>query len=212
MFGKKKQKIDTSNTHGYKQALKAIALFTASKDWKKTYKAIEEIKTKEKASYDNLAEKLSKDDHDVNTSAKEKEFKLFQKKMEKLEKLKKIATEKETKYNKIEDAKRFKLRFKKIKKELILLAKTGKHDLAINLLSVFLEENKDKSIVVDFYNKEKKKILHDKEKSTKSEAEKVKKNAKLEALRLIGRTANIDIGQAQSKKQESKSKEKERAQ
>ncbi len=209
MFGKKKHDIDTSSMHGYKEAIKAITLFSASKDWKKTYKAIEEIKTKEKASYDALVAKLSKDDHDINNSAKLKQQKLFKKKMEELEKLKKDATEKEAKYNKIEDEKRFKLRFKKIKKELILLSKTGKHDLAINLLSVFLEENKDKVMVVDFYNKEKKKILVEKEKNKKTEAEKIKKNAKLEALRLIGKTANLDINEVQAKKEEDKKKKKE---
>ena len=176
MFGNKNTNIlNPVDTHGYKQAIKAIKLFTASQDWKKTYKAIDEVKTKEEDSYNTLIEKLSKDDHDINKSAKEKEFKVFQKKLDELEKLRKIASDKEAKYNKIEDAKRFKLRFKKIKKELVLLSKTWKHDLAINLISVFLEENKEKSMVVDFYNKEKKKILHEKEKTQRIESEKNKK-------------------------------------
>lgn len=206
MFWKTKNNIDHTNAQWYVDALQAIKLFMASRDWEKTYQAIEEIKTKETQAYSVLSTKLAKDSHDINNSVQQKQKKLFDKKILELEKLKQSAQQQEKKYTKIDDDARFKLRFKKIKKELILLSKTHKHDLALNLLSVFLEENKDKALVVDFYNKEKKHILWEKEKSQKTEAEKIKKNARLEALKLIWATTHLELSENKTEKKSDKQK------
>jgi hypothetical protein len=53
------------------------------------------------------------------------------------------------------------------------------------LLQKFLEENAEKPSVVRFYNKEKKIILRSKEKELRKKDEKMRKDAKLEAMSLI---------------------------
>gem|GEM_PF-3206611 len=55
----------------------------------------------------------------------------------------------------------------------------------MNLLQKFLEENKENSIVIKFYNREKKKVQLSIEKQRKEEQEKLRRNAKNEALQLI---------------------------
>jgi len=55
----------------------------------------------------------------------------------------------------------------------------------MNLLQKFLEENKENSIVIKFYNSQKKNIQKNIEKQRKEEQEKLKRNAKNEALQLI---------------------------
>jgi len=55
----------------------------------------------------------------------------------------------------------------------------------MNLLQKFLEENKENSIVIKFYNSQKKRIQKSIEKQRKEEQEKLKRNAKNEALQLI---------------------------
>jgi hypothetical protein len=55
----------------------------------------------------------------------------------------------------------------------------------MNLLQKFLEENKENSIVIKFYNREKKRVQVSIEKQRKEEQEKLRRNAKNEALQLI---------------------------
>jgi serine phosphatase RsbU (regulator of sigma subunit) len=82
--------------------------------------------------------------------------------------------------------------FRIIKNEIEVLTWNRKNTQALNLLQKFLEENKDKTIVIKFFNKEKKHILKNIEKEKKTSSDKIKENARQEAMRLIWQTINLD--------------------
>jgi hypothetical protein len=54
----------------------------------------------------------------------------------------------------------------------------------LNLLTHFLEDNKQRTEVVTFYSKEKKKILRNIQKGQKKDKKKIQDNAELEAIKL----------------------------
>ena len=109
------KKIDPENIKNYKEAIKVIKFFIATLEWEKTKKAIFEIQEKEKKSFDNLIEEIDNSwDNKRIIKEKEKITKEYQKKQKELDKLLQIIKQKEYKYNKKIEEKKFKLRFNKI--------------------------------------------------------------------------------------------------
>ena len=180
----------------YKDAIKSIKTLIILKEWKEVEKAVTDITKIEKDAFDNLLKKLEKEFKDswnevLFETEKKKQLKIYNKKEVELQKLLQKSKNLEIKYNKkIEEAK-FKIRFRRIKDEVELLIKTGKNPEALNLLKHFLEENKQNSSVINFYNKEKEKILKNIEKIKEIENKKIEKNIKLEASKLIWQTIKI---------------------
>ena len=68
-----------------------------------------------------------------------------------------------------------------------------------------MEENKHNTLVVGYYNKEKKRILKNIEKQRKKDEQELKKNAKLEAMKLVGITPE----KKETKKEEKTQKKKQ---
>lgn len=177
----------------YKQAIKMINFFIDTYDWEKARIAIEEIKEKELRWYNELIERLNtQDDELLIWKEKDKQNKIYEEKIQELNSLENRLEKLKVKYEKQRDKDRFKLRFINIKKELNILIRKNKNEQAISLLNRFLDENKDKEIVIKFYNSEKKHILKNMKKSKKLEEEKLKQNAKLEAMKLIWESVNLD--------------------
>jgi len=193
-LNKKNKKIETENIRNYNDAIKTIKYFIAILDWDKANKAIEEILEKELQSYINLLNNIDEVwDNVLIEKEKQKIIKAYKKKQKQLNSLKNEINIKQEKYNKKREKERFEIRFKTITNEINKLSETWKSSDALKLLSKFLEENPGKKIVIDFYNKEKKKILKQRIKEKEKQDEKYKQNAKLEALKLIWKTSNLDI-------------------
>ncbi len=204
-FWKKKKEINSEKIKWFNRALKAIKTFIFIEDWKKTYAAIEEVKIKEKEAYEALMIKISDSDK-IDLQEKEKHTSIFNKKIKELDKLKEIAQQKEEIIKRKIDDKRFKIRFERIKREVNSLSKTWNNTDALNLLSNFLEENKDNSSVINFYNKEKKSILKSIDKQRKKEELKIKNNAKLEAMKLMWETIKTEEEKKEKKNEEAEEK------
>jgi len=208
-FFRKKTAEEIASIKNFNEAIKTIKIFIATSEWKKADKAIEEIKQKEKKAFEDLVESLMKDiDKKSETEklaiekTKEKYKKTFEDRIKKLEKLKEKKDKLEKKYIEKQEIERFKIRFEKIKEELERLIATNRWHEALAILQNFLEENKSKKIVIDFYNKEKKIIQKAIEKERKKQEEKLKENAKLEALKLIWETVNLEPKENKKKKNE----------
>lgn len=190
---KEKNKIETENIKNYNEAIKAIKYFMAVYDWEKANKALNEISEKEMWSYKDLINKIDESwENNLILKEKNKINTKHQKKQKEIKKLKEKLIIEKRKYDKYINEKRFKVRFKNIKEETKHLAKTWKSNQALRLLSKFLEENPWNELVINFYNKEKIYILKQIEKEEKKEEIKLKQNAKLEALKLIWQTTNLD--------------------
>ena len=205
MFGfSRRKKIDYSKINEFNGAVKAIDIFIMLSEWEKAKKALKEIEYKEKDSLTLILNRLDKmdDKHWVNEKEKVKLTNELKKKQKKLDEIYKKLENKEFKYNKKVEKERFKIRFKKIKDEINILIWNRKIDHALTLLQKFLEENAEKSVVVKFYNKEKKIILKNKEKQEQVNNEKMKNDAKYEAMALIWKTANIDDEKKDEKEEE----------
>ena len=182
----KKKEVEDKKVKGFNEWIEAIKYFMILKNWEKSKKAINEIEEKEKKAYDELMRNIEEDDiSTVNDREKKKQIRIYDKKILKLEDFRKKIWIQEREYKETIEKESFKFRFKKIKEEINILSKTNRNDAALNLLSNFLEENKDKSIVINFYNTQKKNIIKNMEKYRKKEEEKMEKNTKLEALKLI---------------------------
>jgi len=181
----KKKKVDTLNITDFNEAINAINIFMLLSEWGKAKKSLEEVKTKEQNSYEKLIDNLDKQDKEFAEKEKRMQLEIYKKKIEKLKILEGKLEINEQKYYKKQEHDKFELRFKKIKTELDALLGKGRNEQAINLLQNFLEENKDNDSVISFFNKEKKIIVKNIENVKKIELEKVKKNARLEALKLI---------------------------
>ena len=176
----------------YEDAIKSIKTLILLKEWKEARKAITEIRKIEKNSFDNLLTRLEKEWDTIEfESEKRKQLKIYNKKDSQLEKL----LQKINKLEKIENEKieneKFKIRFKRIKSEVEILTKTWKNPEALNILKHFLEENKQNSSVIKFYNEEKGKILKRIEKAKEIKEKKLQQNIKLEASQLIWKTIKI---------------------
>lgn len=192
-FLKKKKKVDTKEVKAFDSAVRAIEVFIALSDWANAKKATDEILFKEKEALNKFLEKYENENSTPEDKKKsEKEKKSYKNKEEIIKKLKIKITKLEDKYVKITEEERFKVRFTKIKSEIDSLIWTKKSLQAMNLLQKFLEENKENSIVIKFYNSQKKRIQKSIEKQRKEEQEKLKRNAKNEALQLIWETAKVD--------------------
>ncbi len=193
--------IKTQNIKNYKEAIKAIKFFIATYEWEKAERSIREVYLKEENSYKDLLSKLSENNEDKSIlKQKEKLNKLYKDKQTQIEKLSEIYKKQKEKYqNKIEKQ-RFEIRFKNIKQESHHLAKTWKASDAVKLLWSFLEEYSWNKLVIDFYNKEKKFILKQIEKEKESEEQKLKQNAKIEAMKLIGETVSNDLVEKEKEK------------
>ncbi len=198
LFRKKTQE-EIANIKNFNQAIKTIKIFIATSEWEKADKAIDEIKQKEKKAFEWLIEWLVKDienKSDVERfwidKTREKYRKTYDNRINILNKLKNKKDKLEKKYIEKQEKERFKIRFEKIREELEHLIATNRSNDALLILQKFLEENKSKRIVIDFYNKEKKVILKAIERERKKQNDKLKENAKLEALKLIGKTVNLE--------------------
>lgn len=193
MFGRKKEvKID--KVTNFKEALKAIKTFIYLKEWEKAKNAIEDIRQKEETAFKELEEKI-KDDY----KAVQKQRALYDKNMKYVFTLEKKYDTEKIKYERKIESERFKVRFASIKKELKKLISTGQNNEAINLLTHFLEENKNRSEVVTYYAKEKKKILKNIQKSQKKDKKKIADNAELEAIKLAWLTLKTQKEQQEEK-------------
>lgn len=192
-FFKKKKKIDANEVKAFDSAIKAINTFIALSEWWNAKKAIEEILYKEKEALNNFLEKNELENITPKTKELiEKERKEYKRKEKIITDLKINIEKLENKYIKKTESERFKIRFEKIKNEIDSLIWTKNPVSAINLLQKFLEENKENSIVIKFYNKEKSKVQRHIENQRKLEQEKLKKNSKTEAMQLIWETAKIE--------------------
>jgi len=207
MFSLFKKKIfDSNKVREFNSAIKAVELFVMLSEWEKARQALKEIEYKEKDSLNIILEKIDKIDDKEWTNEREKirltnELKNKQKKLNYLfEELER----KEEKYNQNVDKERFKIRFRKIKDEVDILVWNKKSDQALELLQKFLEENAEKPSVVRFYNKEKKIILINRDRENRKKNEKIRADAKLEAMYLIGKTVNLDNEDANNIKKEKK--------
>lgn len=181
---KKKKEIVLNNITSYSEAIKAIKFFEATEEWEKAYIAIDEVKEKEKEAFDNIVSELEWSEN-IDTSEWMKQTKIFENKINWLNKTKEKIKKDEAEFRRKEEIKRFKVSFKQIKEKIKLLIKTKNNSDAMNLLTSFLEENKEKTLVIEFYNKQRKIILKNVEKERKVEEKKMSKNAKLEAFNLI---------------------------
>ncbi len=190
----KNKKINTENIRDYKEVIKTIKFFIITLQWEKAEKAISEISKKELESYKYILSRIddSSDNYKINKERENIKIK-FLKKQKELDKLKRELSIKKEKYNKKIEKEKFKLRFQIIKTEIKTLSEIWKWSEALKLLSQFLNENSWKEIVIKFYNIEKKIILKHIEKEKEKQEKKLNQNSKLEALKLIWNTSNINI-------------------
>lgn len=198
------KKVVAQNIKEFDAALKAINVYILLSEWDKAKQALKEIEHKEQSSLNILLEKLRKDNSPESQMMKNELIKENVEKTKKLNKLKEKLIEKEKKYLENDEKERFKIKFKIIKDEIEILIWNKKNTQALNLLQNFIEENKDKSIVIDFFNREKKIILRNIEKQRIKENEKIKLNARIEALNLIWQTLKKDDEEKELEKLEEK--------
>ena len=187
----KRKKIIEQEITNFNEVLKAINIFILLSEWSKAKFALSEIKVKENESFNILIKKIDTDWKIYWNKEKEKQIKIYKKKVNKLTALENKLIENERKYYIRAEKEKFSIRFNKIKDEIDILVGKWKHKEWLNLLHSFLEENKDKNSIIKYFNKEKKYILKNIEKSKKNERKKLKENTKLEALTLIWENTNL---------------------
>lgn len=178
MFGRKK-KIQLDKIRTFSDALRAIKTYIYLQEWSKAKSAIADIEEKETQAFSELEYKI-RDNH----KELQKQRRNFEKNMKAIKKLERDYEFKKLKYErKIKDD-RFRIRFWKIKHEVKKLRGADQNNDALNLLTHFLEENKERSEVVTYYSKEKKKILKNIQKKQKKDKKKIENNAEMEAVKL----------------------------
>jgi K+ transporter len=186
MFGfKNKTQVDETKIQSYKDAVEAVEIFMQIYEWEKSRNALFEIKSKEKSSLDELIQKIDSED---NIQAQQQKVKLMSNYKNKEKQLAKLETEldsKEKKYKNASEKEKFKVRFQKIKNEIENLISNKRAIDAMGLLQKFLEENTENSVVIKFFNKEKKNLHQHIEKQKSIEEKKFKDNAKMQAMKLI---------------------------
>lgn len=188
MFFFSKKQVNEESIKWFNDAIDAIKTFIFVGEWEKAHEAIDEIREKEKKGFEDLIAKVP-DETIVNKLTKEHN----------VNEILISGLEQKLKVNEQKDKDRiakitFKLKFKKIKEEIYTLSKTNKHHEALTLLWSFLQDNKDNSLVINFYNDQKKEIIKNLEKQRKNEEDKVRKNTRLEAMKLIWETLNAPEG------------------
>jgi len=109
-----KKKINTNQVKGFNRATSTIKSFIYIEEWENAYKAINEIKEKEKAAYEELITKISNSDK-IDLIEKEKQTKTYNNKIKYLKKLENFTHKKEDNFIEKFDKKRFKIRFEQIK-------------------------------------------------------------------------------------------------
>lgn len=187
MFGRKKI-VDINKVKSFHDALGVIKTYIKLFEWEKARTALEDLKEKETLSFHELEDSL-KD----NPGVVLKQKKIFQKHLEIINKLKRTYDIEKLKYERSIETKRFKVRFDKIKKEIKKLSDQDNNSDALNILNHFLEENKSRSEVTDYYQKEKKRILNNIKKQQKKDKSKIKQNAELEAMKLAEITLKTKV-------------------
>lgn len=193
MFGfKKKIQVDETKIQNYKDAVEAVEIFMQIYEWEKSRNALIEIKSKEKSSLDELVAKIDAEDSLQAEQEKAKLMSDYKKKERQLAKLEAELNIKEKKYNDASEKEKFKIRFQKIKNEIDNLVSNTRAADAMWLLQRFLEENKEKAVVIKFFNKEKKNIQHHIEKQKQIEERKFKDNARMQAMKLIWNSVNLE--------------------
>ena len=193
MFGfKKKKQIDETKIQSYKDAIEAVEVFMQIYEWEKSRNALFEIKSKEKSSLEKLIQKIDEED---NVQAEHEKAKLmtdYKKKELQIAKLEEKLDKEEEKYKTASEIEKFKVRFKKIKDEIDNLVSNKRASDALWLLQKFLEENAENSQVIKFFNKEKKVLQKHIEKQKQIEEKKFKDNAKMQAMKLIWNSVNLE--------------------
>jgi serine phosphatase RsbU (regulator of sigma subunit) len=203
MFGTKKQHIKVENVHTLKDALRAIKWYIYIQEWTKTESALKQIIEKEQEAFSELEYKIKDDFHEL-----QKQRKIFEKNKNLISKLEKECEIKKIKYERKIEWERFKVRFNSIKKEIKKLWGLWKNNEALNLLTHFFEDNQQRTEVVTFYSKEKKKILRNIKKGQKKDRKKIQDNAELEAIKL----AWLTLKDKRNKKQDLEDKKNEKKQ
>jgi serine phosphatase RsbU (regulator of sigma subunit) len=193
MFGfKKKTQVDETKIQSYKDAVEAVEIFMQIYEWEKSRNALFEIKSKEKSSLDELIQKIDSEDSLQAEHEKAKLMIDYKKKEKQLAKLEVELNVKEEKYKDASEKEKFKVRFQKIKDEIENLISNKRAVDAMGLLQKFLEENTENSVVIKFFNKEKKNIHQHIEKQRSIEERKFKDNAKMQAMKLIWNSVNLE--------------------
>lgn len=201
MFGIKTQHISAENVRTLKDALGAIKWYIYVQEWIKAESAIKHVIQKEQEAFEELEYKIKDDFHEL-----QKQRKIYEKNKRIISKLEKDYEIKKIKYERKIEWERFKVRFNSIKKEIKKLWGLWKNNEALNLLTHFLEDNKQRTEVVTFYSKEKKKILRNIQKGQKKDKKKIQDNAELEAIKL----AWLTLRDKKYKKQELDEKKNEK--
>jgi len=187
----KKKEVHNENIKEFEWGIKAINVYIILSEWEKAKLAIKEIERKEQDNLDKLLSNFRTDKSPESEKVKSKLIKDNTKKVKVLTKLKDKLNKLEIKYIEKDEKERFKMRFKIIKDEIWVLVWNKKNNQALAVLQKFLEENKDKTIVIKFFNKEKKLILRNIEKQRKKSEEKIQSNARSEAMRLMWQTLKL---------------------
>ncbi len=185
LFWKKKEKLNTQNIKDFEWAIKWIVFFIDTEDWKKAKLWLDEIEEKEEKAYKSLISKIPLE------KERKKQTAIFKKRQARIEKLKDALEEKEIKYNTKKEAEKFKIKFIQVKWKLDELIWARRNYEALDLVTNFLNDNKENTSVIKFYNKWKAVIQKNIEKQIKEEEKKAKKSAKDEAFELIWEKTNI---------------------
>ena len=183
MFGLRKKPIQAEQVHTLQDALRVIKSYIYLDEWKKAKSAIDDIREKEEAAFRELEQKIKGDFREL-----QKQRKIYEKNKNAIIKIEKQYEIKKIKYERRVESERFKVRFTSIKNEIKKLSWLWKNNEALNLLTHFLEDNKDRYEVVNFYTKEKNRILKNIKKGQKKDKKKIQDSAEIEAIRLAGIT------------------------
>ncbi len=203
MFGFwKKKEVDWSKIKNYKDGLEAIHIFMLLSEWKKARDALTEIKHKEKESFDELLNKINQDDSIFAEKERLKIIWDYKNKEIHLAKVEQQLNKKEDAHKDSKQREQFKIRFKNIKSEIHNLVWKSRSDEALELLQKFLEENKDNYRVIKFFNTEKKSLQKHIDKQRHIEEKKFKDNAKMQAMKLIWSSVNIETNEEKKLKEE----------
>ncbi len=187
IFNRKYEKIGFENIRDFNDILKTIDYYIKVLDFSKAKSLIDEIKKKELDFYKNLLRET-----EIDKKQKEDLEKYYKKRINKIEKLNIRYNKNKTKYEETLEKEKTKIRILKVEKKLDELIWRKEINLAEWLLNNFLENYKQNNEIVKFYNKQKKKIVTIRKQNKNLEEDKLKKNSKLEAMKLIWKIQKED--------------------
>ncbi len=187
IFYRKPEKISYENITNFNSLLKTINYYITILDFLKAKSIIDEIKKKELDFYKSLLLKV-----ELDKKQKGDLEKYYKKRINKIEKLNNKYLKEKDKYEEALEKEKTKIRILKIEKKLDELILKREINLAEWLLNNFLENYKENSTIIKFYNKQKNKLLAIRKKNKNIEEEKLKKNSKLEAMKLIWKIQKED--------------------